>query len=704
MQSRTSARRTRRRWRLIAAWAVSAALVASYYLVADTEADAPPVAPAIVAEGEETDLDIVEAVPNEATPGSAIELRFVGGDQRAEAPAFRVEISQSQHDRYKANAEVLHRQDDRLFVRIPKEAKFGAAKLRLYQGETRSKPYDVRIEPLNRRKLFRSVIGGLALLVFGLHTLSTGSRAYAGQRSQGIFARIARRPPAAVALGMVVGGVTQFTTTAAGLVVGLVESHLLAIVPAVAVLIGAQLGAAATPSILGLAATKEGLLVVAIGVIWTSMSVDRRSRAFGKIILGCGLLFYGLSILRVGFEPLVADPEMIPYIDLFHAETLPGLLTCTGAGVLLAAALQGPAPVFVLVLGLAQASGHLDVQSALAILAGTGLGGAIGTLVVAWPFGPASRRLARTHFALALIGTLILMTTIDAWAFVADTLVSGRPEEVDYGKKVLLPNIGRHLVVGFAASQIAITILLASVLPLVSRILQRTARPAPSRGPGALLGSAGVAALRSGLARVLDHHRQALEAINELCTTGHRARGTDGEHALADARGELENLFSGAMRSRSNEPEMARLRQAALATLQMQRAAEDLLRHAERTTEANMALSPAGQGWQLAASDGAAFKSLHELLLGGIQALKDQLERGLPPDLDAARSREIRLNALEMDTRQALLHDADRGEEATAIALRLNTTDLVNAYENFGNHLYRLSDALAAEVEQDAAE
>jgi hypothetical protein len=54
--------------------------------------------------------------------------------------------------------------------------------------------------------------------------------------------------------------------------------------------------------------------------------------------------------------------------------------------------------------------------------------------------------------------------------------------------------------------------------------------------------------------------------------------------------------------------------------------------------------------------------------------------------------------------RQGLLADADRGVEQRAIALRLNNTDLVNAYENVGNHLYRLSEALASEVEQDAAE
>lgn len=695
VENRTSARQSRRRLRVIAAWVMSVAVVGAYYLI-DEEDTAPPAALPVATSGEGAELDILEVKPNEVTPGSAVEVTFSGGGP---AP-ITARFSQSVHE-FKGNAEILHRTDNRVFVRVPKDAKLGAAKLRLQQGDEKSKPYDLRIEPVNHRKLFRSVIGGLALLVFGLAMLSTGSRAYAGQRSQGTIARVARRTPAAMGLGLVIGGVTQFTTTAAGLVVGLIESHLLAVGPAAAILLGTQLGAAATPALLGLATTKDSLLVVVLGVVWTTLAVDRRSRALGKIILGCGLLFYGLHVLRVGFEPLVADPEILPYMDLFHADTLLGLLTCVLAGTLLAAALQGPGPVFVLVLGLAQASGRIDLQSALAILAGTGVGAAIGTNIVAWPFGNESRRLGRIHLALALFGTVLLAASIDAWAFVADALVSGHPDEVAFGKKVLLPNIGRHLVVGFLASQVVVTVLLAALLPLLSRLVKRVAAPAPGGKGGALLGTAGVNALRAGLVRVLSAQRLALQSTIELCLTGHRARGTESEHALADARHELEQIFAGAVRSRSNEPEMTRLRQAALATLQLQRAVEDMLTHAERSTESNMALSPGGESWQLASSDAATLKALHGLLLEGVDGLIQQLEGGAAPDVDLARSREIRLNAMEMETRQALLQDADRGQDPHAIALRLNNTDLVNAYENVGNHLYRLHEALASEVDQD---
>jgi len=219
-----------------------------------------------------------------------------------------------------------------------------------------------------------------------------------------------------------------------------------------------------------------------------------------------------------------------------------------------------------------------------------------------------------------------------------------------------------------------------------------------------LTGSEGVAALRDGLGRVLKLHRQTLEAVRDLCLLGQRSRGREGEHILADARAELESLFSGAMRSPASQPELVKLRKAALATLQLQRAAEDLLVHAERSTERNSALAPGGAAFQLAPRDANVLTALHQLLIEGLDALDVRLTAGQAPDIDDARSREIRLNAIESEARQGLLSDADRGEPSRLIALRLNSTDLVNAYESVGNHLYRLYEALAAEVDQEATD
>jgi phosphate:Na+ symporter len=703
-------RRASRRVRLAVAWALSAALFGGYYLIDDSNAPEDETDSALStakpeAEDKSDKLEVLEVVPASPAPGTAVDIHYAGPKDAA-ATVEAILSSSTGKGTGKRELEVLQRRPGSVIVRIPADATSGKHKLRLRLGsddDTRSKPYDLRVKQLSRRKLYRSVLGGLALLVFGLGTMASGSRGYTGNRSQGVLAGIGKRTPAAVGLGVVIGGFTQFTTTAAGLVVGLIGSHLIAVGPAAAILLGAQLGAAALPSVLGLTSTqREGLLVVTAGVLWLTLADDRRRKAIGKMILGVGLLLYGLHLLRVGFEPLVSDPELLPYIDRFHASTAGGRLACVAAGIVLAALLQGPAPVFVLVLSLAQASGRLDLSSALTILSGTGLGAAVATGVVAWPFGREPRRLARVSLLLALVGTVALVATVDAWAGIASALTHASPDTVAYGKKVLLPHIGRPLVVGFALSQVAVTIALTALLPLALRLERRLGPAETGAGPATPTGDAAVQALREGLGRVMSLYRRALLAIRDLGLSGHRARGMEGEHALADARAELEALFAGAARANEPDPDLARLRHAAVATLQLQRAIDDLLRHAERITERAMALAPAGEAWQLASGEAASLKALHALLLEGLDAFAEALRTRALPDVDGARAREIRLNALEMEARQALL--APAGGDDRAVALRLGSTDLVNAYENVGNQVYRLYEALASEVEQDAAE
>src|SRR4030095_13368386 len=156
------------------------------------------------------------------------------------------------------------------------------------------------------------------------------------------------------------------------------------------------------------------------------------------------------------------------------------------------------------------------------------------------------------------------------------------------------------------------------LLPAAMRLSQQAmlARGRKTRPP--LSGGGGT--LREGLSRVLARHREALDAAHDLCLHGQRRRGRDCEHVLADSRAQIESLFSGALTlsSKSTQPEVSRLRQAALATVQLQRALEELLRHAEKSTEQGLALSPAGEAWKLPPQDQATLKALHSLLSEGL--------------------------------------------------------------------------------------
>ena len=254
--------------------------------------------------------------PRRATPGSAVEVATSStpsSDRSGRcAPGCRSPTTERGVPPA-GELEVLHASDDELVVRVPERGLRGPrqAARRLRRGrETAASPTTCASSAVNHRKLFREVLGGLALLFFGLRLMSRGSRQYTGHRSQGCSPASGGAPPRRWGWGWWSAASPSSPPPRPALVVGLIESHLLAVGPAVAVLLGAQLGAAVAPSVLGLVSTREGLLVVSIGRAlaerWPPTGAARR---FGKIILGCGLLFFGLHLLRHGLRAAGLRPR-----------------------------------------------------------------------------------------------------------------------------------------------------------------------------------------------------------------------------------------------------------------------------------------------------------------------------------------------------------------------------------------------------------
>src|SRR5262245_57822242 len=168
----------RRQFRTALLWVLTLAVI-GYALVEEYVAPQPEAA------DEDTDdvdpdrdkLSIESAKPLELSPGAAVVVVVANADDRELTPLY-VEIA-------KTRAEVLHRAQDQLVVRVPPSLPYGQAKLRVLQGTRRSKPWVLTLRPLPRSEMLRNVIGGLALFVLGLRTVGRSLRAYAGRRIRG---------------------------------------------------------------------------------------------------------------------------------------------------------------------------------------------------------------------------------------------------------------------------------------------------------------------------------------------------------------------------------------------------------------------------------------------------------------------------------------------------------------------------------------
>lgn len=647
------------RGKTILRWALTVAIA----MIAFSEwADSPAPEPAQPSDdpSERSELRITAISDADVNPGDAIVVKLEGAD--ASQP-ITAKIA-------KQPAEVLVRQRDSIVVRIPSDAPLGKAGMRIVQGDRRSKSWDLHIRPPNYRKLIGRLLGGLALFVYGLGLLAAGLRGLTGQRVRALLGRLTRSPPKAVGVGVLVGAVTQLTSSAAALTVSLVEARLLALAPAVAILVGAQLGAAITGALLPIAFTRESLLVIAIGVLWSRLATGKRELAIASLVLGTGLMLYGVHLLQTSVEPLVSDPKLLPYLDQLRGDGIVATLVCTGTGALLALVLQGPGPVYVLVVGLVHVTGALPLANALAILAGTNLGAALGMALVAWQSGRMARPLAGPHLLFGLAATLLVAATMPLWAKLASSMASAA-------------NLPVRLAFGFAAAQLAATLVWLTVLPsLGARVKRRplgTIPPPTPQKPDALAATA-ERELAHGLVRLA----LATEIALETSCTGERTRSAESEQALRDARRAIERQYA-LIGASGAQGKLEGIAATVVASLQLQRVVEQLAHLAELGVE---------RGLRLTGDEQARLRAMYALARESFDALIGALEHGAPLDLEAAGAREIRMNQLEAEGRTTAMA-APRTNESASI--RLGISELIDGYEHVGNHLFRVAKTLAAD-------
>jgi hypothetical protein len=658
-------------------WLVGAILLAVYLNLPDHQAETA--AEDTDAAGSPEKFEVLAVRPIDPNPRAAVVIRYAGTGEVQGASIGKVPL------------EIIERPPGALVARIPADTEAGIHKIRVVGAGERSKPFRIKVEPVDWRKRFRNLVGGLALVLFGLELLSRAMREATGLDNAVKLARIAVRRDASYAFGGLLGALVQSTSSVAGVLGALVATNLLGVTAAAAAFLGAGLASGAAPFLLtSVVAPNEGLIAVALGVVWVRLADDRRSKALGRLILGAGVMAFGLHVLRPGFEPLLSEPLLLTLLDGFRGQGLVTLFNCVVLGVALAALLQGPAPVLLLVVSLAETTGVWNFPSAVAVVAGSGLGAALGA-TLALPRAAHARGLGLVNLVTGAASTLIGVAGVPIWCALSDWIVRGYPHETQWGQRVLLPNIGLHLAVAFGLSQVAAALVLLPVVPALSRAVERrmskrsaSSRPAGERSPR----------LHQGLAEVLRAEQRALAPIAELAVRGTRSLSGRAERELSQARATLDGLLGA-------PDDLAELQPALLNCLQLQSAIEQLLRQTDRLVEARLT---AGNEARLPADEEAALLEMQRLLGDGIDELALSLESGLPLDGEHNRAREIRMNAVEAELRGAVSLER---LQISARHVELGVLEWAGSCEIAGNHVYRLGQALvelcAAGLLPDAA-
>ena len=261
-----------------------------------------------------------------------------------------------------------------------------------------------------------SMIGGLALFLFGMHVLGEGLAKVSGGRLEKILETLTSNIFKAVLLGAGVTAVIQSSSATTVMAVGFVNSGIMKLEQAVGIIMGANVGTTATSWILSLTGIEgESFLIqmlkpssfspilAIIGVFMMLFSKKERKQDIGSILVGFAVLMTGMDTMSAAVKPLADVPEFTSILTAFSNPFL-GMI----AGTILTAVIQSSSAS----VGILQAlcmTGAVTYGSALPIIMGQNIGTCVTALLSAIGAKKNAQRTACMHLYFNLIGTVVFM-------------------------------------------------------------------------------------------------------------------------------------------------------------------------------------------------------------------------------------------------------------------------------------------------------
>ena len=265
-----------------------------------------------------------------------------------------------------------------------------------------------------------SLIGGLAIFLYGMDLLGEGLTGASGGKLEKILEKLTSSPIKAVLLGAGVTAVIQSSSATTVMVVGFVNSGIMKLSQAVGVIMGANIGTTITSWILSLTGIESSNIFIsllkptsfspvlaAVGIIFLMFLKKDSLKNPGKIMIGFALLMYGMDAMSSSVAPLAEVPQFASILTAFSNPVL-GML----AGMLFTAIIQSSS-ASVGILQALSSTGQITFGSAIPIIMGQNIGTCVTALISSIGANKGAKRAAVVHLCFNIGGTIIWLTVFE---------------------------------------------------------------------------------------------------------------------------------------------------------------------------------------------------------------------------------------------------------------------------------------------------
>lgn len=316
-----------------------------------------------------------------------------------------------------------------------------------------------------RVKIVFGLLGGLAMFLYGMNSMSDALQKAAGERMKRILGFLTKNPLMGALAGALVTAVLQSSSATTVMVIGFVSAGLMSLPQAISVIFGANIGTTMTAQLMAFKISNYIYPIIFIGFIMNFVFKKEKIRNVGMVIFSFGLLFEGIEVMGGVMKPLASSAI---FVDLMgKVSEIPVLGVVLGAVMTLV--VQSSSATIAVLQNFASQPGPDGIHSviglagAIPILFGDNIGTTITALLASIGQSKNAKRTAIAHSTFNITGTILFMFLIRPLAAFVQW-ISPKGDELDI--------ISRQIANAHTTFNVACTLIWLPLIPVMVKIVK----------------------------------------------------------------------------------------------------------------------------------------------------------------------------------------------------------------------------------------
>jgi phosphate:Na+ symporter len=310
--------------------------------------------------------------------------------------------------------------------------------------------------------LVMALFGGLAMFLYGMEQMSDGLQSAAGDKLKDVLAGLTRNRFLGAITGAFVTAVLNSSSVTTVLVVGFISAGFMTLTQSVGIIMGANIGSTFTAQIVAFNVTQYSLLLVALGFFMLFTAKTERIRHYGSMIMGLGLIFYGMGVMGEAMNPMRTYE---PFLELMVKMENPLL------GILVGAVFTGLVQSSAATTGIAivmATEGLISLPAGIALSFGANIGTCVTAILAAIGKPAEAVRAAVVHITFNIAGVLLWVMFIPQ---LAEFIVNISPSAVELtGKEKMAAEVPRQIANAHTVFNLANTLVFIWITPLFAKL------------------------------------------------------------------------------------------------------------------------------------------------------------------------------------------------------------------------------------------